>query len=282
MAFLPALLYALLMGAVPLIEVIASGRSPAVLLLLYWFETVLLLVTGTIRIVAHRRATRKAGHHATTAMIADHKAGAEATRRALGDANSYLRSYVGMNAIFTLAHGVFVLAILFAFKAAGPLTWQDARIALLYAIAVQGVFLAWDMPRVPGWSFAELGRSTGAAGLRVLVTQLGLILGMVVVGLTGSPWGLIFTFVALRALADASIAWLEGLLKRRDLPPGLARVLSRSSKQSPEVLEAEFDALKANGSEVEALLEQTIDEALRGPAAAGTGAAPLSIAERGG
>lgn len=271
MGFLPALLYALLMGAIPLIEVIASGRSPAVLLLLFWFETVLLIVTGTIRIVVHRRATRKAGHHATTAMIADPKAGAEATRRALGDANSYLRSYVGMNAIFTLAHGVFVLAIVFLFEQAGPLTWQDARIALFYAIAVQGVFLAWELPRVPGWSFAELGRNTGAAGLRVLVTQLGLILGVVAAGLTGSFWGLIGTFVVLRSLADAAIVWLTGMMKRRDLPPGLARALSRTSKQSPEVLEAEFDALKADGSAVETLLERPIDEVRADAAGQGSG-----------
>jgi hypothetical protein len=271
MGFLPAALYALLMGAIPLIEVIASGRPPAVLLLLFWFETVLLLVTGAVRIVVHRRATRKAGHHATTALIADSKAGAEATRRALGDANSYLRSYVGMNAIFTLAHGVFVLAIVFLFKQAGPLTWQDARIALLYAIAVQAVFLAWELPHVLGWSFAELGRNTGAAGLRVLVTQLGLILGIVAAGLTGSFWGLIGTFVVLRALADAAIVWLTGMMQQRDLPPGLARVLSRTSKQSPEVLEAEFDALKADGREVEALLERPIDEVRAGPERKGAG-----------
>jgi hypothetical protein len=263
MGFLPALLYALLMGAIPLVEVIASGRSPAVLLVLFWFETVLMIVTGAIRIVVHRRATRMAGHHATTAQIADHRAGAEATRRALGDENSFLASYVGINAIFTVAHGVFVAAIVFAFQAAGPLSWQDARIALLYALAVQVAFLLWDLPRVPGWTFAELSRNAGAAGVRVLVTQLGLIFGMVGAGLTGSPWGMVGTFVVLRSLADASMAWLTGLVKQRDLPPGLARVLSRTGKQSTASLEAEFDALKAAGAEVEALLERPIDEVRR-------------------
>ena len=274
MGFLPSLAYALLMSAIPLVEVIWRGRSPAALLLLFWFETVLLLVTGAMRIAAHRRATAKAGHHATTALIADPDAGVEATRRALGDGNSYLRSHVGTCAIFTLAHGVFVLGILFAFRTLGPLTWQDAKIALLYAIAVQLVFLVWDLPRLSGWSFAELSRNTGSAGLRVLVTQLGLIVGFVVAGLTGSPWGLVATFVVLRALADASIEWLYGLTKQRDLPPRLVRVLSRTSKQSPESLEAEFDAMKARGSEVEALLEQPIGEALRGSGPAPAGRLP--------
>jgi len=60
LSFVAALLYALLMAALPLIEVVHSGRPPATILLLYWFETVLLLVTGAIRIVVHRRLTAKA------------------------------------------------------------------------------------------------------------------------------------------------------------------------------------------------------------------------------
>lgn len=265
MGFLPSLAYALAMGAIPLVEVIWHDRSPAALLLLFWFETVLLLVTGTIRIVAHRRATGRAGHHASTSLISDHRAGTDATRRGLADANAYLRSFLGMTAIFTVFHGVFVVLLVFLFKIAGPLPWGDAKAALLYAVAVQALFLAWDLPRLPGWSFAELGRNTGALSLRVLVTQLGLIFGIPVAGMAGSPWGLLGTLVVLRSLADASIAWLTGLVERRDLPPGLSRFLARRSKQSAESLEAEFDALKSGGSEVEALLELPIEEALRGP-----------------
>lgn len=260
MGFLPALVYALLMSALPLVEVLASGRSPAVLLLLFWFETVLLLVTGSIRVVVHRRATGKAGHHASLATISDHKAGAEATRRNLGGASTYLRSFLSTTAIFTAAHGVFVVLLVFLFDIAGPLSWADARLALLYAIGVQGAFLAWDLPSVPHWPFMQLSQSVGVASLRVLVTQLGLILGLPVAGMTGSPWGLVGTFVALRALADASMAWLQGLLRRRDLPPGLASALAKRSNQSVASLEAEFDALKDDGKDVEALLERPIAE----------------------
>jgi hypothetical protein len=78
---------------------------------------------------------------------------------------------------------------------------------------------------------------------------------------------MIGTFVGLRALADACIGGLQGLIKRRDLPPGLARFLAARSKQSVESLEAEFDAMKERGREVEALLERPIGE-VRTPAAA--------------
>jgi len=263
MAFLPALVYALLMNALPLVEVIVRGRSPSVLLLLYWFETVLLLVTGTIRIVLHRRATRKAGHYASVQTISDHNLGAEGTRRALAGENAYLSSFLGITVIFTLAHGVFVLLLLFLFDVAGPVSWADARAALVYVICVQSLFLLWDMRSLSTWTFADLTRNVGSVSLRVLVTQLGLIFGLPVMGMTGSPWGLVGTFVALRAFSDAGIVWLQGFTKRRDLPPGLARVLSRTSKQSTESLEVEFDEMKQRGTEVEALLELPIQEARR-------------------
>jgi hypothetical protein len=151
----------------------------------------------------------------------------------------------------------------FLFKVAGPVTWEEARIALNYAIFVQGTFLLWDLPRLRGWSFAQLSRAIGEVQLRVLVTQLGLIFGLPVMGVAGSPWGLVGTFVALRALTDTAMSGLQGLMKRRDMSPGLARMLSKTSGKSVESLEAEFDAVKRDGAAVEALLERPIGELRR-------------------
>ena len=260
MGFLAALLYALLMNGLPLAAVVYTGGSPAVLLLLYWFETVLMVVTGAIRIVLHRRATQKAGHYIAAAAASDKDANAASVRRGLGDENDFLKGFLSITVIFTIAHGVFVLLLVFLFKIAGPVSWEDARWALDYAIVVQGVFLLWDLPQLRGWSFAQLSMRIGQVQIRVLVTQLGLIFGMMAAGMTGSPWGLVGTFVGMRALCDACIAGLQGFVKRRDLPPVLARFLARKSKQSVESLEAEFDALKRDGAEVEALLERPIGE----------------------
>jgi hypothetical protein len=261
--FLAALLYALLMNGVPLAAVIYTGGSPAVLLLLYWFETVLMVITGAIRIVLHRRDTAKAGHYVSSSTSSQKSSTASSVRAALGQENDFLKGFLQITVIFTIAHGVFVLLLVFLFKIAGPVSWDDARWALNYAIVVQGIFLLWDLPRIRGWSFAQLGRTVGQVQIRVLVTQLGLIFGLMMAGATGSPWGLVGTFVAMRALCDAMIAGLQGFMKRRDLPPGLARFLAKRSKQSVESLEAEFDALKRDGAEVEALLERPIGELRR-------------------
>lgn len=269
MGFLSAFAYALLIGAVPLAEVIWTGRSPAALVLLFWFETVLGLATGAVRIVAHRRATGKAGHHAPTTVTSDKDADADAVARQLSDGNTYLRHFLGVNAIFTIAHGVFVLLLVFLFRIAGPLSWDDARLALAWVATVQAVFLMADLPRIASWRFADLGASVGQTSIRVLVTQIALIFGLPAAGLFG-PWGLVGVLIALRALADSAIAWIGGLLKQRDLPPGFRRFLARRAKQSEESLEAEFDALKEKGAAVEALLERPIGE-LRPDLAGGRG-----------
>ena len=275
MGFLAALVYALLMAALPMAEVWYNGRPPGTLLLLYWFETVMLLITGSIRIVVHRRATMKTGHYAPTTLVSKHDAGAGEVERALGDENTFLRHFVGLTTIFTVVHGLFVLLLVFLFKLGGPITPGDAGIALAWAAGIQVAWLLWDLPHLAQWSFARLSEFCGAASIRVLVTQLGLILGFPMMGITGSAWGMIGTFVGLRALADACIGGLQGLMKRRDLPPGFARFLSARSKQSVESLEAEFDAIKERGREVEVLLERPIGE-VRTPAAAPGAARPAA------
>jgi hypothetical protein len=261
--FLAAFVYALLMAALPMAEVWYSGRPPGVLILLYWFETVLLLVTGAIRIVVHRRATRMTGHYAPTTVVSKADAGADDVVRALGDEGTYLRHFVGLTTVFTVVHGLFVLLLVFLFDVGGPITANDALMALAWVTGIQVAWLLYDLPHVASWTFVRLNEFCGGASIRVLVTQVGLIFGMPMIGLAGSAWGMVGTFVGLRALADTGIAGLQGLVKRRDLPPGLARFLSARSKQSVESLEAEFDALKERGRAVELLLEKPIGEVRR-------------------
>ncbi len=258
MAILATLLYSLLMNGLPIVEAVASGRSPGVILLLYWFETAALVATGAIRILLHRRATQMTGHYVPSQVASSHDSNAATARAAIAGENAYLAGYLGITVIFTIAHGIFVALLLFLFRIAGPVSWADARLALTYVIAVQALFLLWDLPRLRHWSFAELQQQVGQAPLRVLITQLGLIFGFAVVGLVGSAWGLVGTLVVLRALSDLAITGLQGLVKRRDLPPLLARVLSRASKQSVEALEADFDRMKRDGEEVAAMLERPI------------------------
>lgn len=262
MAFVGALLYSLLINGVPIVEAIVNGRSPAVILVLYWFETVALLATGALRILLHRRATRLTGHYVPMHVTSKHETTAADVRREIAGENAYLSSFLTVTVIFTIAHGVFVALLVFLFKVGGPLSLGDVRIAFAWVVGVQAVFLLWDMPRIAQWSFAQLQTRVGEVGPRVLLTQLGLIFGLPMIGLAG-PWGLVGTLAALRALTDTGLSMLQALVKRRDLPPWLARFLARASKTSVETLEADFDRMKHDARAVEALLERPIGEARR-------------------
>jgi len=259
MGFLASLLYALLMNGLPIAEAIVNDRSPAVILVLYWFETVAMLVTGAIRIVLHRRATQLTGHYAPMHVTSKHETTAADVRRALAQENAYLSGFLGFTTVFTIVHGIFVALLVFLFKVAGPLSLSDLRIAFAWAVGVQAAFLLWDMPRIAQWTFAQLQQRVGEVGPRVLITQLGLIFGFPMMGLFG-PWGLVGTLAALRALTDTGLQMLQGLVKRRDLPPALARFLARTGKTTVDALEADFDRMKRDAKEVEVLLERPIGE----------------------
>lgn len=260
MSFLWAFVYSLLMNVLPLVEVIHRGSPPAVLLCMYWCETAVLVVVGALRIVLHRRATGMAGHYADSQQVADPKVGAAALRKRLGSPNTYLRGQLTINLLFTVTHGFFIALLVFLFGLAGPVDGEDLKLAATWVLTLHLVFLLWDLPTLGRWSFFRLQQVTGQAALRGLVTQLGLIFGLIVSTLSHSPWGLVGTFIVLRAVVDALMAWFSGLGRHRDLPPGLARRLSRRSGQTIGDLEAEFDKVKALGAEVDAVLERPIAE----------------------
>lgn len=260
MTFALTFAYALLMNVIPVVEVIWSGRSPGALLFMYWVETALTIVTGSIRIIAHRRATGKTGHHLDSSRVNDHKSTVAALYSELGGPNTFLKSYLAITVIFTVVHGAFIGLLVFLFRIAPVPTAADLQLAVGWAFALQFFWLSADLPRLSGWAFRELQNSVGDAALRVLVTQIGLIFGLAATAMTGSPWGLIGVFIGFRSLLDAGVAWMRGLMKHADLPSGLARFLSRRSKQSVDELEAEFDAMKKGGAEVEAMLERPIGE----------------------
>src|SRR3954447_239841 len=58
----PAVLLALLVNAVPLVGVLYFDWSAINVLVLYWFENLLIAICTCIRLVVHRRWTRKRGY----------------------------------------------------------------------------------------------------------------------------------------------------------------------------------------------------------------------------
>src|SRR5690348_9441181 len=99
------LLFVLLINAVPLVGVKMFGWSVGVVLMLYWVENLLTAVFTTARIALHRALTRKRGHWRTGTLGT--KVNNKPSRSGL------LGEYAVMAFVFTLAHGIFVIAIVF-------------------------------------------------------------------------------------------------------------------------------------------------------------------------
>jgi hypothetical protein len=194
------LLFVLLVNAVPLYGVFELGWSASTVVVLYWFENLLSVFFTSARIALHRWLTRKRGHW---------RAGQLGTK--VGDKPStagLLGEFATMALVFTLAHGVFVLA--FTAIAADNHT-DDPRWAFSRAQFVQGA--QWmalalvadfgvDAVAMRQRSFAWLKAYVGARMGRVIIMHLAIIFGMWGMMMTESPFAVLYVLIGLKTLWD--------------------------------------------------------------------------------
>ena len=169
-----------------------AGWSGPTALAIYWGENAVGTIFIALRIWLHRRLTRKRGHY----------------RNHLGlqVSGGFLAEYLTTSLIFTLGHGVFVLAIF-------ALIFKDApdadtmRWALL-AIGLSQLFgFLCDLIGLRGRSFAWLKLAAGRGLARVLVVQLAIIFGMALAALTGRNAAFAIPFAGLKLLVDLGTAF---------------------------------------------------------------------------
>ena len=98
---LRAVLTVLLVNAVPLIGIHRYGWSAANVLVLYWFENLLIAICTCIRLLVHRHLTRKKGYWRHTNRFGIEVNGEPVKTGPIGE-------YATGAFAFTLAHGVFV------------------------------------------------------------------------------------------------------------------------------------------------------------------------------
>lgn len=261
MAFVLSLIYAFLMLALPLAEAIYNQRSPGALLYLYWIESCTLLILHPIRIWLHQRWTNATGHRYPSVLEADSNKPGRKPRAAQAGTSpfTFLKSYMLPVTIFTVAHGVFILLLVFVFKIAGPLNANDVRAATVWGAGVPlGVFVV-DLFLLRGWTFARLQYSVGNLALRLLVTQFGIIFGMMLTALTKSPWGVVAVFFVFRVLTDGLVDWSKRKKGKLGLSNRIARWVAKKENKSIEQVHAEFQASMKTDDDFEALLNQPFD-----------------------
>ena len=224
---------ALGLNSIPVVGLFLGGWSTGTTLALYWVESVVATIFIAIRILVHRRLTRKAGHWSVDVRQTSTRV---SPGRPVRGTSTLFASFLAVMLSFTAAHGLFLAVILFGVLP--QVGVPGTRLALgdlrrgTQAIAVWlGAGLVFDLVGIRSRPFRWIEGLTQAALSRVLVVHLTIILGMGAVLLTGVPVALFLVFAAFKTLVD-----LGSVLPQQDVPrepPRWTRFLDRYQGAKP-------------------------------------------------
>jgi hypothetical protein len=196
-----AILIVLLINAVPIVGVRYYGWSATNVLVLYWFENLMIAIATSIRIVAHKALTRKRGHWRRGTI-----GGVTVNDKPMK--STLLGEYAVIAFVFTLAHGLFVgvLAYMFTTEHPDDPMWQFSWPQLERGIAaigiMMGVELLADIATMRSRSFAWMKEYAQRRMSRILVLHLAIIFGTLAMAMTNSPFGVLYVLIGLKTLVD--------------------------------------------------------------------------------
>jgi hypothetical protein len=196
-----AVLLALLINAVPLVGVLAFDWSALDVLVLYWFENVLIAIGTSIRIAVHKALTRKRGY-----VAGRNRLGIKVNDKPV--TSGLLTEYMIASFGFTAAHGVFVVGIVFILRQNFPdqpmwrFSFEQAWHGALAIAAMLAVELVVDLSRIRSISFATMTAYARGRMTRVFVMHLTIIVGMFAMAMTHSPMAILYALIAFKTLAD--------------------------------------------------------------------------------
>jgi len=208
------LLFVLLVNAVPLYGVKYMDWSVGTVLMLYWLENLLIAVFTCARIALHRSLTRKRGHY-RTGSLGSKVNGKPSSHGLLGE-------YAVIAFVFTLAHGIFVVAIVFLIGENRPemTNWQFSaeqfRTGALQMLAVLSADFAVDALSLRSRSFAWIKAYVGQRLARVMVLHLAIIFGMFASS-ANAALAVLYVLIFLKTLWDLGAVYGS---QKADAPPG--------------------------------------------------------------
>ena len=209
------LLFVLLINAVPLVGVKMFGWSVGVVLMLYWVENLLTAAFTTARIALHRALTRKRGHWRGGTL------GSKVNNKP--SSSGLLGEYALMAFVFTLAHGIFVVAIVFLIGENKPelenwtFSYEQFRQGALQMLALMSADFLIDALQMRSRSFAWIKAYTEKRMGRVLILHLAIIFGMGAMAMTESPFAVLYVLIGLKTLWDLAVT--NAGAKAATLPP---------------------------------------------------------------
>lgn len=199
------LLFVLVLNAVPLYGVMGLGWSASTVVMLYWFENLLMLVFTSARIALHRALTRKRGHWNVDYTATTTRGGTSTTKHGK---TTFLATYLLMAVPFTLVHGIFVGVFVLIgaqnhsddahWALSRDQFWQGAQWLMLALVADFLIDVATLRRRSFAWLKAYVDQRMG----RVLILHLAIIFGMWGMLATESPFAVLYVLIGLKTLWD--------------------------------------------------------------------------------
>jgi hypothetical protein len=219
---LTSLLMALGLNAIPAFGWFAGNWSAGTVLVLYWLETLIGTLFVAARIIIHRHIRPSKGHW-------DYQAPQTQAQQGTGR-SSYLVAFLVPALAFTIAHGIFLLAL--GFMAVknhlSPEVVVDPHNLLAGLVGIGAFQVAdfiYDLASIRYRPFLWLERLGQGMLSRVFVVHLTIIGGMVAVMFTGVNRHFFGVFIFLKTLLQSGAiipqwnpktppAWLSGLMDR--------------------------------------------------------------------
>jgi hypothetical protein len=206
---LVATVIALLVNAVPLVGVLYFDWSAINVVVLYWFENLLIAIGTTLRLVVHRALTRKRGYWNKSKGL-----GIQVNNKPVdsGLITAYMIGAFG----FTFAHGIFIGFIVLITHENYPdqpmwqISFDQVRIGALAIAAMLGAELLIDLTRIRNASFAAMEEYATSRMSRIVVMHLTIIFGMFLMMLTNSPMYILYVLIALKTIVDLHAISIRG------------------------------------------------------------------------
>ena len=209
-----------------------------------------------IRIAEHRRLSGAAGHRRA-------QLGATVTTTSHGNENevkfkSFLTEFLVTSTMFTVAHGVFLAAILgFVLEPPDLGAVREGAIAIVLCHAIA---LTADRFTLANWPFAKLKDQAERLMGRVVLVQMAIIGGTWLMAFRDSKESFFSVFIWLKALSD--LGTFLPMWEPREAPGWLARMMSVFPKQNGESFEEYWKRTRKKDEE-QAALDEKIERGRR-------------------
>jgi hypothetical protein len=186
-------------NAVPVLGVAAGGWQTATALVLYWCETILLVLLVALRIHLHRRATKKRGHYCEM-LVRTTTNGSTRTKRSIGHFGT---SFLALALLFSFGQAVFLAVVINrddSLRDGVNVVQLRQGLAVTAVLLVVGLFI--DLVGIRARPFAWIRDMSTAVLWRVFLVQIVVIAGVVGAAWLELPRITLLTFVALKVYTD--------------------------------------------------------------------------------